>query len=131
MTRRSLLQWFYWLTPAFVLLDWLMGWNIRVAGLNLDSHRNLYYAVCLGIAGILWWRPAWTTAISLVECSVNFALLIIGVYTGYLGTLDRAANGEMVSLFGTADLINLLLVGSIMIIGIQQANRRLFEHRSG
>ncbi len=129
-SQLSLIKWFYWLTPLFFLLDFAFGWDMRVAGLEQTDHKILYYLFIAAIALIQWWKPSLEAVTALVDCAINYAILIIATYTKYLGILVGAADGEVASPITVQEVLNFVLVGSMMIISFRKAALRLHErHR--
>ena len=94
MTRRlSLLHWYYVATPVFWLLDAIWGVRVRVAFMDdFPLGRNLYYALCCGIAIAVTVAPQYTARLAFAESAVNLGLLLLSVAVWYLRMLDWAAS---------------------------------------
>ena len=76
----NLVRGYYFLTPAFILLDYAFGVNLRLAPVVPPHLKILYYAVCLGMAAWMLWKPAWAHLAALMECSLNILLLILSLF---------------------------------------------------
>jgi len=58
----KLLNYYYAATIVFVLLDYLLHINIRVAFLqDWPAWRAFYYIFCFACFGLMMWRPGWST----------------------------------------------------------------------
>jgi hypothetical protein len=85
---------YYWLTPAFWLIDHWFGANLRTAA--FDGHpgwKTLYYLFCMSCGILLWVKPSWTRAVGVTESSLNLLVLLLGFVLPYLRLLDRLAGG--------------------------------------
>ncbi|MEM6575291.1 MAG: hypothetical protein AAF736_13540 [Pseudomonadota bacterium] len=113
---------YYLLTPLFMLLDWVLDLNLRVAGLADPGHRILYYGFLVGCTVLLWKVPQTSQLVALAESSVNFFLLIAGVMLPILGhayLLDDPSYGFS----GWPQLVNFLVTGTILTIVIRRTAR--------
>jgi hypothetical protein len=72
--------------------------------------------MCLACLGLLYLRPAWSTAVTLTESSANLLLLVLSVFLPYYAMAEQALNGEpLVNPFGTAFMLNFLLAGGVWV----------------
>jgi len=68
-------------TPGFMVLDYVVGANIRVA--FLDGHPGLrawYYAIALACGAVVLARPRLAPVVGVTESAANIGFLIIGVF---------------------------------------------------
>ena len=82
---RRAIQAYYLATPAFAVLDFVAGVNVRTAFLGDGPlGRLLYYALAFacGLATARW--PARAPLVGLLESGVNIAWLILAVGIRYL-----------------------------------------------
>jgi len=108
------LKLYYAATPLFAVADFAFGANVRAAA--LAGHTGLragYYATCLGCAGLLSWKPAWSEAVGLVESSTNLVLLVLSVLAPYYALIEQLAAGN----FPAASPITPGLVTNFLISG--------------
>ena len=114
---------YYWLTPAFWVLDVFFGANLRTAALEGHSGwKATYYLFCLGCGVALWLRPAWTRLVGITEASLNILVLILGVMVPYFQLIDRLAASEAVidpSPFTIEKALSLVLSGAIGAIAFR------------
>jgi hypothetical protein len=98
-------------TPGFMVLDYVVGANIRVA--FLDGHPGLrawYYAIALACGAVVLARPRLAPVVGVTESAANIGFLIIGVFVAYLGMLDDAGGpGDIVNPFTQRAIVNLVI----------------------
>jgi len=74
----KLLNYYYAATIVFVLLDYLLYINVRVAFLqDWPAWRAFYYVFCFVCFGLMMWRPGWSTWIATFESVLTLSLLIL------------------------------------------------------
>ena len=79
-TSTGLVTGYYGATVIFVVLDYLLDFNIRLIFLEAwPGWRAVYYGVCLGFFGLMLWRPGWSSYIGALESLLVLSLLIISV----------------------------------------------------
>lgn len=79
---RSTTQWlfagYYAATVAFVLFDYLLDLNLRLAFLDgMPGWRALYYVFCAGCFVLIWRYPAWSKSVAAFESLITVSSLII------------------------------------------------------
>jgi hypothetical protein len=108
---------YYAATILFVLLDFVLGINIRAAFLEpFPSARVAYYLFCYGCLALMLWRPAWTLVIGVAE-----SLAAIIVMTLSMGMRVLVATPEMLDsgrgFVTTEEIVNYIIVGGIAYVG--------------
>lgn len=75
------LLWLYYAATAlFILLDYVLNVNVRLASLeSYPTARASYYVFCFACLGLMVWRPAWSTWIATGESLVTLSMLIISM----------------------------------------------------
>ena len=87
-----LLGGYYLVTPAFLVLEWLTGLQIRVpAFLQEPVHRNTYYGICFAFGILFFLLPRLAGAVALLESSVNIVLVFAIFGKGIADVLTKAA----------------------------------------
>jgi len=122
---------YYAATIVFLVLDFALGFNIRLAFLeSLPVARIAYYAVCFTCLALMLWRPAWTVLISAFESLVTLSALIIGMGMRTLLLTDRMLETGT-GFIRMPEICNLLISGGIAYIAwvkgikhLQDRNRR-------
>jgi hypothetical protein len=126
---RRVLQVYYAATIAFLMLDYGWGLNLRVAGLqSFPGLRAGYYLVLFACLGLVIWRPAWSTAVGVVESLATLVMLIFSVALRSMLVTEFAleAGAGFVSM---AELVNFLVSGSIAWFAWQRGMTQLFGPR--
>lgn len=127
---RRVLQAYYAATIVFLLLDYGAGLNLRIAGLEgFPDLKAGYYLVMFGCLGLTLWRPAWSTAIGVVESLATLVTLIFSVAlrSMFLGPqmVDTGAG-----FVGMSEIANFLISGSIAWYAWQRGMTELFGKKS-
>ena len=123
---RRVLQAYYAATIVFLMLDYGAGVNVRVAALqSFPELRAGYYLVIFACLGLVIWRPAWSTAVGVVESLAIIVALIFTVALRSMFVSDSMfeAGGGFVSV---AELLNFLISGSIAWFAWQRGMTQLF-----
>lgn len=119
---------YYAATVVFLVLDFVLGFNVRIAFLEpLPMARIGYYGVCFTCLALMIWRPAWIVLISAFESLVTLSALIISLWMRTLLMTERVL--ETGSGFITvAEIVNFLISGSVAYIawvrGVNQLKNR-------
>lgn len=116
---------YYAATALFVVLDFALGFNIRLAFLeSLPLARIAYYGVCFSCLALMLWRPAWTVLISAFESLVTLSALIIGMGMRILIVTDSML--ETGTGFVTMpEIVNFIISGGIAYIAWVKGIMRL------
>ncbi|HSN51284.1 MAG TPA: hypothetical protein VLS87_02050 [Woeseiaceae bacterium] len=125
-TPRRVLQTYYAATIVFLMLDYGMGLNVRTAGLEgLPNLKAGYYLVIFACLGLTLWRPAWSTAVGVVESLATLVTLIFSV-----ALRSMIPTGQMLDtgtgVLGVPELVNFLIAGSIAWYAWQRGMTELF-----
>ena len=113
MSVIRILPWYYGATVVFLILDYLMGINVRVAFLEpLPAARAAYYAICFICLGLMMWRPSWTILIGTFESLVTLIALIFSMGLRVLVPTD-AIFDENASFVTIQEVINFVIAGSV------------------
>ena len=75
-----ILQLYYAATFVFIVLDYFLNINIRLAAFEqAPGLRAGYYGLCLACLALMLWRPTWSRWIATGESLLTLSLLIIGM----------------------------------------------------
>ena len=122
---------YYAATIVFLMLDFALGFNIRLA--FLEPHpaaRMAYYGICFVCLGLMLWRPGWTVLISAFESLVTLSALIIGMGMRTLLVTDQMleTGGGLVTV---PEIYNFLLSGGVAYLawvrGISELRKRKID----
>lgn len=127
----KLLVLYYGATIVFLVLDYALGFNIRIAFLEpFPEARLAYYGVCFTCLALMLWRPAWTVLISAFESIVTLSALIIGMGTRTLLVTDQMLETG-VGLVTIPEIYNFIISGGVAYLawvrGMKQLQRRNSE----
>jgi hypothetical protein len=111
---------YYGATVIFVILDYLLDFNIRLIFLDAwPVWRALYYGICLGLFGLLLWRPSWSSTIGAGESLLTLSLLIISMAVRVLIVTDEMI--EQGRGFVTVnELLNFTIAGMIIYVSLMR-----------
>ena len=118
---------YYWLTPAFWLVDEFLGANFRTAALEGHTFwKAAYYVFCIGIAFAGSVFPDWMARLGLLEARINIALLVIGLFVPLYGFIYETAGGGMPTEppITMAKMANFILAAVVWGIALRMRNRK-------
>jgi hypothetical protein len=133
LVRYSIPRLYYLVTPAFILLDYLGGVNVRVAVLDgMPVYKNLYYGFCVLCGVAVYFLPEYAAAVALFESPVNLLISILGLVLPYFERIkqfDAILNTDWSPMpdFGTRYVTNLLLAAGVSTFAFLQANKALSD----
>lgn len=107
------LPWYYAATAVFLLLDYGLGVNVRVAFLqDFPTARVAYYGVCFACLVLMLWRPDWATLIGAFESLLTLTALILSMAVRIMVPND-AIFEENASFVSIQEIINFVISGSV------------------
>jgi hypothetical protein len=116
---------YYAATFLFIVLDYALGINVRLAFLEpYPAARVAYYAVCLVCLALIIWRPAWTELIGAFESLVTLIALILSMGIRALIVSDAMLEGAAHAIT-LSEIVNFLLAGGIAYIAWVRGISRL------
>jgi len=78
--QRNILLAYYAGTAVFLLLDYGLDINVRVAFLEtLPGLRVTYYGVLFGCLALMLWYPSWSRLVGTIESLVTLVALIVNM----------------------------------------------------
>lgn len=129
--KHSITSLYYYMTPLFIVLDYLGGVNVRVAVLDsMPLYKNLYYGFCV-FCGIGMYALPWCTPIvALIESTINILLIVLAVFLPYIQVVMESdnileSNWEAASAFTIPRIVNLVLAGTVAIFAFHGSLRVL------
>ena len=122
---------YYAATILFLLLDFVLGVNVRVAFLEpFPIARMAYYLVCFGLFAMMLWRPGWTLVIGTIESLVAVVALTFSMALRVMIVTDEMIETG-VGFVTTEEIFNYLIVGGIAYFSWAQGIRSLKEPKVG
>ena len=126
---RKILTAYYAATVLFLLLDYSLDINVRIAFFAGNSEaKAVYYFVLFVCFAVVLWRPAWSTVIGGIESLATIVLLIISMYVRsviYFPTIDGFEDPNYPGPVTVAEIINFLIAGGAAYVSFQQGLRSL------
>lgn len=112
MTRSVLIA-YYAATGLFLLLDYFVGLNVRVAFLeSFPLARAAYYLFCFLCLALVVWRPAWSVIVGAFESLVTLCALLISFGMRVVLVTDRMLETGQ-GVVTMPEILNFLISGSI------------------
>lgn len=106
------MQAYYLATAVFFLLDITMGVNIRIAFFEgAPTLKWIYYATCMGLAGLMLWREELTVLISVIESLIVVVSLTLSMGMRTMRITDAAFEGG--SFVTMEEILNFVISGGI------------------
>jgi len=116
---------YYAATAVFVVLDFALDFNIRVAFLEpLPKARIGYYGVCFTCLLLMLWRPPWIVLISAFESLVTLSALIISLGMRVLLVTDRVLDTGA-GFITLPEIYNFLISGGVAYVAWVRGLNRL------
>ena len=104
---------YYAATILFLLLDFVLGVNVRVAFLEpFPMARLAYYLICLVLFALMLWRPGWALLIGTIESLVAVVALTFSMALRVMIVTDEMIETG-VGFVTTQEIFNYLIVGGI------------------
>jgi hypothetical protein len=126
-TRVKLLRLYYAATAIFIVLDYYLNINIRLAALEQAPYwRGTYYLFCFACLGLMYWRPAWSSWIASVESLITLSMLIISMALRVIVVTDEMIeSGRGAVTFN--EIINFAIAAAIAYLAWVRGARQVRE----
>lgn len=122
---------YYGATIVFLVFDYALGFNIRIAFLQpYPEARLAYYGVCFVCLGLMVWRPAWTVLISAFESIVTLSALILGMGMRTLLVSDSMLETGA-GVITVPEIGNFLISGGVAYLAWLKGIKQLTARNSG
>ena len=124
LTRYSIPTWYYLMTPAFVVLDYAVDFNIRIAPLDATPRfKILYYGFCV-VAGLVgFFRPRVSMVVAVFESSIIILLslrsLLLPMMQVLMGASDLRGDWSLVEAFNLKMALNVVIAGTVGIVAFR------------
>jgi hypothetical protein len=92
--RTRLTRYYYLATPAFLLADLVWDAPVRASFISDTNVRYAYYAACVACGIVMWQSPRYTKQIGMVECLVNFAMVIFSIMLPVINAPEAILAGQ-------------------------------------
>lgn len=122
MTSTPVFKLYYAATLIFLLLDYLLGINLRVAFLDAwAGWRAAYYLFCFACLVLIVWRPTLASLVTATESLITLAALIISMGVRVLNIPDAVLDGGG-AVLSVEEIINFAIAGGAAWLGWQRGS---------
>ena len=133
--KNSFARWYFYITPLFILLDYILGINIRVSALEtMPLYKNLYYGFCILCGICTYVIPRYSAVVALLESSINIMMLVLGIFLPYIQTITALMDDVLGADFTALEeslkvqpMLNLFIVGSCLILTFRKSIETIAE----
>jgi hypothetical protein len=133
--RNSFARFYFYITPLFILLDYIFGINVRVSALEaMPTYKNLYYGFCILCGICMFIIPRYSAIVALFESSINIMMLVLGIILPYIQTItalmDDVLGADFKALeesFKVQPMVNLAIVGFCLILTFRKSIETIAE----
>jgi hypothetical protein len=117
MTSTPVFKLYYAATVIFLLLDYLLGINLRVAFLDgWAGWRAAYYLFCFACLALVVWRPTLAPLVTTTESLITLVALIISMGVRILIIPDAVLDGGG-AVLSAEEIINFAIAGGAAWLG--------------
>lgn len=130
-SRYVIPKFYYYITPLFILLDYIGGLSVRAAVLDsLPMYKNLYYGFCIFCGISMHFRPQFSAVVALFESTIIVLMTVLSVFLPYVQLIMEAddvlnKNWDIASAFSIPRIVNLILAGSMAVFAFHGSLRTL------
>jgi len=132
--RNSIARWYFYITPLFILLDYIWGVNVRVSALgSIPGYKNLYYVFCILCGVCMYFVPRYSAVVTLFESIINFGMIVFSIFMPYIQNMIYAEdilNADFKSMeeaINTQSIVNLVIVGSFVVLTFHKSIQTIQE----
>lgn len=130
--RHSIARLYYYVTPLFILLDYIWGVNVRVTVLDSTPlYKNLYYGFCILCGVGMYIVPQCSAVVALFESTIIVTMTVLGLFLPYVQYLYMddvlSADWEVAGALSIERIVNLVLAGSVAIFVFRQSTQTIAE----
>jgi len=133
-SRHFIARWYYYITPLFILLDYIWGVNVRVNVLDSTPlYKNLYYGFCILCGVGMYIAPRYSAVVALFESTINFTMVVLGIFVPYVQNIlyvDDILSADFKAMEASLNIqpiVNLVLAGSVAIFVFRQSIQTIGE----
>ena len=120
-----LIRLYYATTAVFIILDYFLNINVRLAALDqAPVLRALYYLFCFACLGLMVWRPAWTSWIASGESLITLSLLIISMEMRVIVVTDEMIESGR-GVVTLSEIVNFAIASGITYLAFWHNSQRV------
>ena len=132
--RNSIARWYFYITPLFILLDYIWGVNVRVSALDSwPVYKNLYYGFCILCGVCMYFVPRYSAVVTLFESIINFGMILFSIFMPYIQNMIYAEDilnadfKAMEESINAQSIVNLVIVGSFVVLTFHKSIQTIQE----
>ena len=132
--RNSIVRWYFYLTPLFILLDYIWGVNVRVSALDSwPVYKNLYYGFCILCGVCMYIVPVYSAVVTLFESIINFGMIVFSIFMPYIQNMIYAEDilnadfKAMEESINAQSIVNFVIVGSFVVLTFHKSIQTIQE----
>jgi len=124
-------RWYYYATPLFILLDYLLGINVRVSALDsMPFYKYAYYGFCILCALCIYISPRYSPIVALFESTINVIMMALLLFIPYVLLFSDTENmlstdSPVVQMFTPQRIVNLGFAGFIAVFAFRASIHRV------
>jgi hypothetical protein len=131
--KSSLVRWYFYITPLFIVLDYFWGFNIRISALDSEpTYKYLYYGFCILCGVLMYIFPNYSYITALFESSINIMMLILILilpYARIITTITEDPLGAdfkaLQESFSVDSIINIFILVFFLQLSFRQIKYRM------
>ena len=133
--RNSAARLYFYITPLFILLDYIFGINVRVSALDaMPTYKIIYYGFCVLCGICMFIIPRYSAVVALFESTINLIMLIVGFFLQYMQTVTSLMDDVTGSDFNAVEssltfesITNFAIVGSCLLLTFHKSINTIAE----
>jgi hypothetical protein len=133
--KNSFAKWYFYITPLFILLDYIFGINVRVSALEtMPLYKNLYYGFCILCGICMYIIPRYSAVVALFESTINIMMLVLGIYLPYIRTITTLMDDvlgvdfkALEELLKVQPMVNLFIVAFCLLLTFRKSIETIAE----
>ena len=132
--RNSIAKWYFYLTPLFILLDYIWGVNVRVSALDSwPVYKNLYYGFCILCGVCMYIVPRYSAVVTFFESIINFGMIVFSIFMPYIQNMIYAEDilnadfKAMEESINAQSIVNFVIVGSFVVLTFHKSIQTIQE----
>ena len=115
---QQIFRYYYLSIPVFFIVELVVASRIRLSlPDNLQEYYVIYYLLSFVLGGFVFIKPKSAVVFGILESAIAFYFLIASVMLPAMGISYNS--GMQAYSFGVNHLINFLVVGGILIMGLR------------
>ena len=132
--RNSIVRWYFYLTPLFILLDYIWGVNVRVSALDSwPVYLIVFFGLCFVCGVCMYIVPLYSAVVTLFESIINFGMIVFSIFMPYIQNMIYAEDilnadfKAMEKSITAQSIVNFVIVGSFVVLTFHKSIQTIQE----